>query len=217
MKKDEGFGWGFALPVSAAAAPRQRQAIPEKLRADCWNLHLGVNTKQSVCLFCCTNPLSYVDKYGWAAAHIVPDKFFTNQPLNVYNLVPICAACNGSMGTDNALDFLYNNNKITSLKTICTNIYTAFAARNEEHMGDAFEHSIWKLMAKLFGSDEHMAGGGITCANEGSIYNILMLHQMDALQGEIAALLAAVKGKSAQMEALIRDKFRPSKRARLFA
>lgn len=206
-----------APPPPVARQPKAKKTLSEKLRDDCWRLHFGVNVKRATCLFCCVNELSFVDKAGWQAGHCVPEKFFTDQPLNVYDLVPICNACNSSMGTTNAFDYLWDTFKVKSLKTICTTIYDAFAQRNEEHMGVTFERCMWKLISRLFGSDQHMAGGGITCANESAIYLTLQMHQMDLLRAEICNHMKQVSDKSAQMEALIGNKFQPSKRARLFA
>lgn len=221
MKPSTG-AWGGMWTVEPLAPQVGRQAkakktLSEKLRDDCWKLHFGVNVKRATCLFCCVNEISFVDKAGWQAGHCVPEKFITNQQINVYYLVPICVACNSSMGTTNAFDYLWDNFKVKSLKTICSTIYEAFAQRNDEHMGVTFDRCMWKLIAKLFGSDEHMAGGGISCMNEPPIYLTLQMHQMDLLQADICNHIKQVSDKSAQMEALIRNKFQPSKRARLFA
>jgi hypothetical protein len=214
--KNEGFASHF-FQSPATPAPRVKQVLTDKLRDDAWRIHYGANVKKATCMFCCISVLSYTDKRAWEAGHIVCEKFATNKVIEAYYLVPMCSACNSSMGTINALDYLYDTFKIKSLKTVCTNIYDAFAERNEEHMNVTFERCIWKLIATLFGSEEHMAGGGITCANEPSIYNLLALHQMQILQDEIEAHLKSVSDKSAQMQRLVTDRFKPSKRARLFA
>ncbi len=213
---------GVAVPAEARAlvgaptAAPARKTIADKKRTDAWRLHHGVNVKCVTCLFCGVNELRFNDKNSWQACHIVPEKFAAHPSvMSVYNLVPACAACNGSMGTQNALDFLYENWKVASLKLVCTNIYTAISERNDvEH---AFDGCMWKLVQKLFGSDEHSAGGGITCANEPEIYGLLTLHQSELLRKRMADHMQAAADLAAQAEKLMRNPFVPSKRARLFA
>ncbi len=210
-------GYPFAAPAPRQP-PKAKQSLAEKLKEQSWMLHYGMNAKRATCLFCGVNTLSYLDKAQWQCAHVVAEKWFsTSKVLEPYYLVPSCAACNLSMATTNALDYLWQTFRVTSLKVVCTNIFKAFAERNAEHMEEAFGGCMWRLIAHLFGSDEHTAGGGISCANEPEIYALLQLHQMELLQVEIAEHLKQVSDKSARMEALVKTRFKPSKRARLFA
>ncbi len=208
-------GGGGSLP---AGATKQKKTLAEKLREDSWRLHYGANLKRAMCHFCGVTELSFNDKMGWQAAHVVPEKFATHHH-HVYNLVPCCAACNRSMGTDNALDYLWNANRTAALKTVCTNIYAAVAGRADDatHMNVMYDGCIWKLIQKLFGSDEHTAGGGITCVNEQEIYGALILHQASMLRDQMADHMRAAAELATQAEKLTRNPFVPSKRARLFA
>lgn len=120
------------------------------------------------------------------------------------------------MGQQNLFDYLWDNFRVESLKVIATNVYTAFSQRNADQIHH-YDHCIWKVIRHLYGHDRHQAGGGITATNEEAIYKTLMLHQMRMLEETIASLMTDVKAKSSQLELLVKDVFKPSKRARYFA
>ncbi len=210
-----------AEPMFVAPTPiagKKKLTIAEKQRDDAWRVHIGSNFKVATCMFCCVNQLNYKEKSSWQASHIVPEKWDVHhQPMDggLY-LVPSCAACNASVATSNALDYLFDNFKSTSLKTICFNIFKAFCERHEG-ADIHFDNCCWKLIRKLFGSDSHAAGGGITCINEPSIYQLLVNHQLQMLQNDIVGLMKQVSEKTRIMENLATETYRSSKRPRQFA
>lgn len=164
-------------------------------------------------MFCGKATIRFTENSGWECSHIVADKFAASAPL-AFNVLPACAACNNGMGTRNALEVLWENYKVDALKRVCVAIYNAFVAR---HGGDAVDYTMWRLVCQLYGSDEHLAGGGISCASEKPIYDMLACHQIELIREEMDANLTVVSRLNARLEAIVRAPFRPSKRARLFA
>lgn len=208
-----------AAPVPAppaGKAPRTKKlTLDEKCRKEAWAIHYGPNQKSAICPCCGIRDMDVRMAAGWQAGHIVPEDF-CEDATSAYYLVPICNQCNGTMGQQNLYDYLWDNFKVESLKVIATNVYTAFSQRNAEQM-HLYNHCLWKVIQFLYGHDKHPLGGGITCANEEAIYKTLMLHQMKQLEQTIASLMTEVRVKSAQLESLVGDVFKPSKRARHFA
>jgi hypothetical protein len=205
-----------APPAEKAKAPRTKKlTLDEKIRKEAWAIHYGPNQKSAICPCCGIREMESRVFSGWHTGHIVPADF-CEDATSAYYLVPICSHCNGTMGQQNLFDFLWENFKIESLKIIATNVYTAFSQRNAEQM-HLYNHCLWKLIQFLYGHDRHPLGGGITCANEEAIYKTLMMHQMRMLEETISSLMTDVKAKSAQLELLVKDVFKPSKRARHFA
>lgn len=201
-----------SVVVDTPKGPRiKKLTVEEKLRKECWSLHYGSTVKVALCMFCGIRELDVRVASGWTAAHIVPETHCKDL-ASPYNLVPSCINCNNVMYQQNALDYLWDNFRVDSLKQLCLNVYTAFTQRNAD-----YEQCIWKLIQHLFGHDEHQLGGGITAANEEAIYRILMIYQTKLLETEISNLMSNVKEKSGQLESLVKDIYRPSKRVRHFA
>lgn len=202
----------FTAPSSGAAAAFGGKITP-KVRADCWMLHVGPHKKEDTCMFCGKMTIRFTENSGWECSHIVAEKFASATVPVAYNVVPACAACNNAMGTRNALDILWDAHKVDALKRICANVFNAFVAR---HGGDDVDHIMWRLVCKLYGSDEHAAGGGISCMNEKPIYDMLACYQTQLIRDEMDANLTVVSRLNARLEMLVRTPFKPSKRARLF-
>lgn len=204
-------------PDTTTTAPKKgprakKLTLEEKLRKECWAIHYGPTLKTAMCMFCGIRELDCRVAAGWVVAHIVPETHCAD-PSSPYYVVPCCLHCNGVMYQQNALDFLWDGFKVDALRQLCHNVYLAFTQRN----GPLEETDcIWKLVKHLYGHEEHQLGGGITAANEEAIYKTLMVYQTRLIEEEISSLMSQVKQKSVQLEALVTDLYRPSKRVRHF-
>jgi hypothetical protein len=200
--------------LNAKKRGRKPLAPEDKLRRECWAIHVGSNVKSATCPFCGVHTITNNVDAAWQSMHIVPSVWCEEQ--TAYNLVPGCASCNNNMGTVNALDYLWDNFRVDALKRVCMNVYEAFAQRNAEHIHE-FNETVWKVVRHLFGHDAYPAGGGITCMNEESIYNVLRLHELERRNANMIRLMGELESERKRSESLTLDIFRPTKRARPFA
>ena len=79
----------------------RKAAIPKKLKKMIWDEHVGKLHRHAFCICCCDTLIENDDcHYG----HIIPESQGGETIKD--NLLPICAKCNGSMGTRNMGDYI---------------------------------------------------------------------------------------------------------------
>ena len=82
-----------AEPDAAAATTVRKQRISKKRKTEVWNRWVGETVGLTKCLCC---GLVDITSREFVAGHVHPEK--EGGTIDVDNLRPICAACNGSMG-----------------------------------------------------------------------------------------------------------------------
>lgn len=78
----------------------KKDAIPKNLRDLCWYSWIG-NTVASAKCICCER--IEIRMNSFECGHVIAES--KGGTMSVYNLRPICAACNKSMGSENLADF----------------------------------------------------------------------------------------------------------------
>lgn len=73
-----------------------KEKIPAAVRNTVWNTYIGVTIKQSTCLCCTLEPITFANFH---CGHIKSEK--NGGSVNIDNLRPICGHCNSSMGATN--------------------------------------------------------------------------------------------------------------------
>lgn len=82
--------------------------IPKKIKNDSWDKHIGKVYGTAFCLCCCQTQIESKDFIG---GHIISEN--NGGLVNIDNIIPICSACNSSMGSENMDIFIekyYPNN-----------------------------------------------------------------------------------------------------------
>lgn len=198
-------------PPKKNKTTRTRKAtLEEQTRKEAWIVHYGSNHKSAVCMFCGISEIRFNVTAGWQAGHVIAEGMCSDPKLYLY-LVPICNGCNRNMDQQNAIDYLYDNFRLDDLRTLCTNMYTAWQGRPGN---DIVTHDgcLYKFVKHVYGSCE----GGISKENAEGIYKTLMLHQMKLVEAEIAEHVKIIQDKTMLVGRLVSSAFRPMKRARLF-
>lgn len=78
----------------------EKKSVPKVLRNLLWELIFGIDVGQANCCCCETNK---IQQHSFHCGHIVSERDGGRTVMS--NLLPICAACNGSMGTENLYEF----------------------------------------------------------------------------------------------------------------
>jgi 5-methylcytosine-specific restriction endonuclease McrA len=87
--------------LSTKPAPKRRKtAIPKSLKVVVWDNTFGLHIGQTHCPVCNHHIISQMDFH---CGHIIPE--CEGGETKAYNLRPICAKCNLSMGRKNLKDF----------------------------------------------------------------------------------------------------------------
>lgn len=81
--------------------PPKKKPIPPRIRERVWSEYIGDDNKTGKCL-CCSETI--IDKKNFNCGHVKSEK--DGGVITVDNLRPICSKCNGSMGTQNMLDYM---------------------------------------------------------------------------------------------------------------
>ena len=79
----------------------KKQSIPKKVKDDVWNTYIGEGIAKHKCL-CCKKVT--IDKTRFDCGHVISEK--NGGTLEISNLRPICSACNGSMRSENMIEFI---------------------------------------------------------------------------------------------------------------
>lgn len=201
----------FATPdPDAPPSGKKQKQLDEKERKLAWDFHYGPLSKEHVCCACDVTKMIRNDKGSWQAAHIVARNYLDDPTLanNVLYLIPCCPGCNLEMGTTCLFNVLWDRGKGTAIKQIAERIYDYYAQMNPQHLL-FYEKLMWKLIRGLFGSERHRIGGGIAVRNEERLYRMLMLHQLQLLEGTVSEHLAKIKQSTALMERLLLEANRP--------
>ena len=85
-----------------------KRKIPKKIKDDSWNIYIGKKIGETLCIVC---RKTMINSKNFHAGHIISEKNGGSPTID--NILPICAACNHSMGTRNIDDFIaehYPNN-----------------------------------------------------------------------------------------------------------
>jgi hypothetical protein len=200
-------------PNQALAITKKQKVAKQQLvdadRQTCWTTHYGRNKKSAVCLFCNRTELHKSIIANWHAGHLIV-RTLCDDPRSYLYLAPICTSCNSSMSTQNAFDYLLENHRVSSLKTICFNIFEAWKGSAETD-ASVYDHMAWRFVKDTYGPQ---VKGGISTENANVIYKVLAAHQLQLVGNEVAALMQDVQEKSRLMERLAGASHRPAKRAR---
>ena len=78
-----------------------KKSIPKKIKADTWDKYIGPEKGEAPCL-CCRSTI--INSKNFEAGHIISEK--QGGVIKVENIVPICSACNKSMGIRNMGEFI---------------------------------------------------------------------------------------------------------------
>jgi len=78
----------------------RRKKIPKQIKTLLWNEYIGAEFPQGRCA-CCQK--EKIDQRNYHCGHVIAES--KGGDLNIKNLRPICAACNGSMGTQSMNEF----------------------------------------------------------------------------------------------------------------
>lgn len=73
---------------------KRRAAVPSAIRQQCWLMHCGKNFEAACKVSWCSNIMT---PFTFQVGHNVPH--CKGGPQDLSNLLPICAACNQSMGS----------------------------------------------------------------------------------------------------------------------
>ena len=95
--------------IHKARHTNNKKTIPKSIKIDCWNQNIGMNIKNTMCICCCNKQ---IDTFNFHAGHIISEHNGGKTILE--NIIPICGACNLSMGTRNMQEFIieyYPNNE----------------------------------------------------------------------------------------------------------
>ena len=160
--------------------------LTDNERKQCWILHHGPHAKEALCPMCGINSIKFLEKAGWECSHIVARKFCAD-PKSRFYLLPCCAACNKETGTRCIWNIMWERGRVREIKAACHKIYDVFSQLNESSMHD-FDHMMWKVIRHLYGSEKHLAGGGIEVLYEAAIYQLLMLDQVEQVRAEVSRL-----------------------------
>jgi hypothetical protein len=79
----------------------KKKKIPKKVKNDAWDQHVGNKIAQAQCLCCRLNVINSKDFH---AGHIKSER--NGGKCTVDNIVPICSACNHSMGSTNMDEYI---------------------------------------------------------------------------------------------------------------
>ena len=87
----------------AVAVPKKKtkETMPKARRIEVWNTYVGVTIGLTKCLCCGIRDIS---SHDFHAGHVLSEE--AGGTIDVDNLRPICALCNGSMGTKNMIAWM---------------------------------------------------------------------------------------------------------------
>lgn len=86
---------------TAAAVARRKAAIPKTKKREVWNTYIGEDVGRTKCFCCKTKDIVQVEFH---CGHVTSEA--DGGTLDVFNLRPICALCNSSMGRRNMEEFM---------------------------------------------------------------------------------------------------------------
>ena len=84
--------------------PYKKKTISHLLKRRVWAEHVGEEVGKTKCM-CCS--LTDITQLTFVCGHVVAER--AGGPTAVDNLLPICHACNSSMGTQNMYEFMLAN------------------------------------------------------------------------------------------------------------
>ena len=88
------------VAAPASEKRKRKKPIPKSVKNAVWIMHVGESVATSTC-FCCK--VKTISQMTFHCGHVVAEA--NGGAVHVDNLRPICASCNGSMGTTNMDDF----------------------------------------------------------------------------------------------------------------
>lgn len=95
----------------------RKKNIPKSLKTALWDKYIGKDKRSAFCI-CCNNDEIKIENFH--AGHIIPEKKGGLPDEN--NLLPICSACNTSMGITN-MELFVKNNFPTNYVNFCNRKY----------------------------------------------------------------------------------------------
>lgn len=158
----------------------RRTTVTPLLKRRIWDLYIGPGVKQQLCPLCSVYQISLVTNSGYEAAHIVADKYMTEE-LTHYYLYPSCASCNNECRNLCILDYLFTLGRMRELRGLIGKIYRVFVTEHDEATRYA-----WTILEHLYGPGRFPAGGGLV--NTKAIYEIARGEQLLALGEEMTTL-----------------------------
>lgn len=167
----------------------RRTTVTPLLKRRIWDLYIGPGVKQQLCPLCNVYQISLVTNSGYEAAHIVADKYMTEELTHHY-VYPSCASCNNECRNMCILDYLFTMGRMRELRTVIGKIYRAF---------DGEPQYAWKVLEHLYGPARFPAGGGLV--NTKAVYEIARGEQLLVLGEEMTTL----SNRLAQLASEFRD------------
>jgi len=178
------------------------------LKRAVWDMYVGPGVKETLCLLCGIHQINSNLNSGFEAAHVIARKWFANEKLSVFYLMPSCKSCNNECGDLCILDYLFVCSRIAALRRVIMTIYNAFLTLHIHELAPA-ERMAWRVMEHLYGPSRFPINGSIV--NTKAIYEIARVEQHAALVQEAAQLAAQQQALSIQMRALMEADIRPMK------
>ena len=106
--EEYGFQWAKKLVeeytgkiIKSTSSYSKKKKIPKKVKNDSWDCYVGKNVATTKCI-CCR--ISEINAKDFVAGHIISE--YNRGEVVVDNLMPVCQACNSSMGVTNMEDYV---------------------------------------------------------------------------------------------------------------
>ena len=106
--EEYGFQWAKKIVeeytgkiIKSTSSYSKKKKIPKKVKNDSWDCYVGKNVATTKCI-CCR--ISEINAKDFVAGHIISE--YNRGEVVVDNLMPVCQACNSSMGVTNMEDYV---------------------------------------------------------------------------------------------------------------
>ena len=179
---------------------KSKSGITPTLKKAVWDLYIGIGVQRAPCPVCGVTELSRTANSGFEAAHIVADKYFTEELSTLY-LFPCCKPCNNECRDLCLLDFVWCRERHHVLRKM---IWDIFCHYQNMHPGEP-ENQAWKILDHLYGPKRFSAGGGLV--NRTQIYLVARMVQMDYIVAENIKLHQEIQQNSRIMQRLMEEKY----------
>jgi len=90
--------------IKKESSAQRKKKIPKKIKNDAWDRYIGKDVATAPCICCRTTMINAKD---FVAGHIVSER--EGGEVKVENILPVCAGCNSSMGTQNMDSFVQSH------------------------------------------------------------------------------------------------------------
>jgi hypothetical protein len=80
---------------------KRKQYIPKIVKTQVWENYIGKGIGHSSCMCC---KIEIITPFNYHCGHVISEA--NNGDISIYNLRPVCAGCNLSMGKKDMRDFM---------------------------------------------------------------------------------------------------------------